>query len=115
MVRSEPFSLRGPYISTRSFRGATKWIGGHGTTLGGVVIDSGMFIYPDHYKLQIDAPLVTGNFDWAKSGKFPSFTTSTEEYRNLIYTETFGRAAYGVKLRIEVCYANLNSVDCVSL
>lgn len=43
---------------------ATKWIGGHGTTLGGVVIDS-------------------GKFDWAASGKFPDFTEPSEGYHGL--------------------------------
>jgi len=62
---------------------ATKWIGGHGTTIAGVVVDS-------------------GNFDWAKSGKFPAFTTPSEGYHGLIYSQTFGKLAYGIKLRIEL-------------
>jgi len=45
---------------------------------------------------------VTGNFDWAKSGKFSSFTTPAEGYHGLIYSEVFPKAAYGIKLRIEV-------------
>lgn len=61
---------------------ATKWIGGHGTTIGGVVIDS-------------------GKFDWTR-GKFPSFTTPSEGYHGLIFSETFGSVAFAVKLRVEL-------------
>ncbi|KAG9312557.1 O-acetylhomoserine ami [Chiua virens] len=62
---------------------ATKWIGGHGTTIAGVVIDS-------------------GKFDWSKSGKFPSFTSPSEGYHGLVFTETFGSVAFAVKLRVEL-------------
>ncbi|KAG5649571.1 hypothetical protein H0H81_003049, partial [Sphagnurus paluster] len=62
---------------------ATKWIGGHGTTIAGVIVDS-------------------GKFDWAKSGKFPSFTSPAEGYHGLVFTETFGKVAYAVKLRTEL-------------
>ncbi|KAI6127095.1 Cys/Met metabolism PLP-dependent enzyme-domain-containing protein [Pisolithus sp. B1] len=49
---------------------ATKWIGGHGTTIAGVVIDS-------------------GKFDWTRSGKFPSFTEPSEGYHGLVFSETY--------------------------
>jgi len=62
---------------------ATKWIGGHGTTIAGVVIDS-------------------GKFDWTRSGKFPSFTSPSEGYHGLIFSETFGSVAFAVKLRVEL-------------
>ncbi|KAG9312558.1 Cys/Met metabolism PLP-dependent enzyme-domain-containing protein [Chiua virens] len=62
---------------------ATKWIGGHGTTIAGVVIDS-------------------GKFDWARSGKFPSFTSPSEGYHGLIFSETFGSVAFSVKFRVEL-------------
>ncbi|KAF9242824.1 Cys/Met metabolism PLP-dependent enzyme-domain-containing protein [Melanogaster broomeanus] len=62
---------------------ATKWIGGHGTTIAGVVIDS-------------------GKFDWTRSGKFPSFTSPSEGYHGLIFSDTFGATAYAVKLRVEL-------------
>ncbi|KAG6373535.1 O-acetylhomoserine ami [Boletus reticuloceps] len=62
---------------------ATKWIGGHGTTIAGVVIDS-------------------GKFDWTRSGKFPSFTSPSESYHGLIFSETFGSIAFAVKLRVEL-------------
>ncbi|KAG8792026.1 Homocysteine synthase [Ceratobasidium sp. 428] len=62
---------------------ATKWIGGHGTTIAGVVVDS-------------------GKFDWAASGRFPSFTEPSEGYHGLKFSETFGPVAFAVKLRIEI-------------
>ncbi|KAG8844042.1 Homocysteine synthase [Tulasnella sp. 330] len=62
---------------------ATKWIGGHGTTIGGVVIDS-------------------GKFDWTRSGKFPGFTEPSEGYHGMKFSETFGPIAYIIKLRVEI-------------
>jgi O-acetylhomoserine/O-acetylserine sulfhydrylase len=70
------------YISVHS---ATKWIGGHGTTIAGVIVDS-------------------GKFDWTKSGKFPGFTTPAEGYHGLVFSEAFGPVAFAVKLRTEVMY-----------
>ncbi|KAI0919851.1 hypothetical protein AcW1_003004 [Taiwanofungus camphoratus] len=62
---------------------ATKWIGGHGTTIAGVVIDS-------------------GKFNWARSGRFPSFTEPSEGYHGLKFSETFGPIAFAIKARVEV-------------
>ncbi|KAG9043973.1 Homocysteine synthase [Tulasnella sp. UAMH 9824] len=59
---------------------ATKWIAGHGTTIAGVVIDS-------------------GKFDWT-SGKFPAFTEPSEGFHGLKFSETFGPLAFATKLRI---------------
>jgi O-acetylhomoserine (thiol)-lyase len=50
---------------------ATKWIGGHGNSIGGVIIDS-------------------GKFDWAKSGKFPFFTQPSPGYHGLVFNDVFG-------------------------
>ncbi|KAF8530072.1 O-acetylhomoserine ami [Hysterangium stoloniferum] len=61
---------------------ATKWIGGHGQTIAGVVVDA-------------------GKFDWT-SGRFPSFTEPAEGYHGLKFSETFGAVAFAVKLRIEI-------------
>ncbi|KAF8127177.1 Cys/Met metabolism PLP-dependent enzyme-domain-containing protein [Boletus edulis] len=61
---------------------ATKWIGGHGNTIAGVVIDS-------------------GKFDWTRSGKFPSFTSPSEGYHGLLFSQTFGPVAFAMKLRVE--------------
>ncbi|KAG9032417.1 Homocysteine synthase, partial [Tulasnella sp. JGI-2019a] len=62
---------------------ATKWIGGHGTTIGGVVVDS-------------------GKFDWTKSGRFPGFTEPSEGYHGMKFSESFGPIAYIIKLRVEI-------------
>ncbi|KAJ5655650.1 hypothetical protein N7507_007600 [Penicillium longicatenatum] len=63
---------------------ATKWIGGHGTTIGGVVIDS-------------------GKFDWGKhSVRFPQFVEPSEGYHGLKFWETFGAAAYAIRVRVEI-------------
>jgi len=62
---------------------ATKFIGGHGTSIGGVIVDS-------------------GKFDWACSGKFPGLTEPDPSYHNIRYTETFGTAAYIVKVRVQL-------------
>ncbi len=62
---------------------ATKFIGGHGTTLGGVIVDG-------------------GNFDWASSGKFPDFTTPDKSYNGLVYSEAFGNLAFILKARVQL-------------
>ncbi|KAH0835646.1 Cys/Met metabolism PLP-dependent enzyme-domain-containing protein [Lanmaoa asiatica] len=78
---------------------ATKWIGGHGTTIAGVVIDSGTMTAAQ----ALDCHLIslTGKFDWTRSGKFPSFTAPSEGYHGLNFSQTFGPAAFAVKLRAE--------------
>lgn len=62
---------------------ATKFIGGHGTSIGGVVVDG-------------------GNFDWAASGKFPEFTTPDRSYNGIIYSQAFGNLAYIIKMRVQL-------------
>jgi len=62
---------------------ATKWIGGHGTTIGGVIVDS-------------------GKFDWTRSRKFPGFTEPSEGYHGMKYSETFGAIAFAIKVRTEI-------------
>ena len=59
---------------------ATKFIGGHGTVMGGVVVDS-------------------GNFDWAKSGKFPGLSQPNPSYHGVVFTDAVGELAYIIKLR----------------
>ena len=61
---------------------ATKYIGGHGTTLGGIVIEK-------------------GDFDWM-NGKFPTLSEPDETYNGLIFAETFGEAAFTTRLRTVV-------------
>ena len=59
---------------------ATKFIGGHGTSLGGVIVDS-------------------GRFDWAASGKFPQLSEPDPSYHGERFTEAAGAAAYAVRIR----------------
>ncbi len=59
---------------------ATKFIGGHGTSLGGVIVDS-------------------GKFDWAASGKFPQLTEPDPGYHGVRFIEAFGPAAYIARVR----------------
>jgi len=61
---------------------ATKYLGGHGTTLGGVIVES-------------------GKFDWG-NGKFPEFTTPSPGYHGVIFHETFGDFGYTMKARMEI-------------
>ncbi|HPB06450.1 MAG TPA: aminotransferase class I/II-fold pyridoxal phosphate-dependent enzyme, partial [Prolixibacteraceae bacterium] len=66
---------------------ATKWIGGHGTSLGGIVIDG-------------------GNYNWG-NGKFPQFTEPSEGYHGLVFWDVFGtegpfgNIAFAIRLRVE--------------
>ncbi|KAJ7050314.1 Cys/Met metabolism PLP-dependent enzyme-domain-containing protein [Mycena amicta] len=62
---------------------ATKWIGGHGTTIGGVVVDG-------------------GKFDYVASNKFPAFTEPAEGYHGLVFAEAFGSSAFAVRVRVEM-------------
>ena len=59
---------------------ATKFIGGHGTTIGGVIVDS-------------------GKFDWEGSGKFPSLTEPNPSYHGISFTKAVGPAAFVTKIR----------------
>ena len=66
---------------------ATKWIGGHGTSIGGIIVDS-------------------GNFDW-RNGRFPSFTEPSPSYHGLVFADTFGpdgpfgNIAFAIRARVE--------------
>ena len=60
---------------------ATKWIGGHGTSIGGLIVDA-------------------GRFDWS-SGKFPVFTEPSPGYHGLRFHETFGNQAFIIRARVE--------------
>lgn len=61
---------------------ATKWIGGHGVAIGGVLVDS-------------------GKFDWEASGKFPTLTEPYAGYHGLDFAEEFGPAAFAMRARAE--------------
>ncbi|MBC8076679.1 MAG: O-acetylhomoserine aminocarboxypropyltransferase/cysteine synthase [Chloroflexales bacterium] len=60
---------------------ATKYIGGHGTSIGGLLVDS-------------------GKFDWTQ-GRFPEFTSPDPSYHGLVYTQAFGPLAYILKARVQ--------------
>jgi O-acetylhomoserine (thiol)-lyase len=65
---------------------ATKWIGGHGTAIGGVVVDA-------------------GKFDWTSDtsrARFPEFTSPDPSYHGLVYSEAFGPAAFIIKMRVQL-------------
>ena len=59
----------------------TKYIGGHGTCIGGAIVDS-------------------GKFDWAASGRFPVMTTPDPSYHGVVYTEAMGEAAFIGRCRV---------------
>jgi O-acetylhomoserine (thiol)-lyase len=73
----------------------TKFIGGHGTSIGGIIVDG-------------------GNFDWAGSGRFPNFTTPDPSYHDLVYA-SLGAPAFILKTRVQTlrdigaCQSPLNS------
>jgi len=62
---------------------STKFIGGHGTSIGGLLVDG-------------------GNFDWAASGKFPDFTEPDASYHGVRYVASFGNLAYIIKARVQL-------------
>ncbi len=79
-----PYLLRprdfGADIVTHSL---TKFIGGHGTTIGGIIVDG-------------------GRFDWAASGKFPDLTEPDPSYHGVRYVAAFGEMAYAIKARVQM-------------
>lgn len=88
-----PFVVDGTFTPPSIFRAfdhgvdilihsATKYLGGHGNALGGIIVDA-------------------GTFDWA-NGKFPSFTQPQDAYHGLVYTEAFGNLAFLIKARAHV-------------
>lgn len=75
------------YGANISVHSATKYIGGHGTSIGGLIVDG-------------------GNFDWSKSGKFPDFTTPDPAYSGFVHWDRWGNypglgnIAYIIKVRL---------------
>ena len=83
-------TLATPYLCRPLEHGAdivvhslTKFIGGHGTSIGGAIIDG-------------------GKFDWAASGRFPMFTEADPSYHGLKYAEALGPLAYVLKARVQL-------------
>ncbi len=85
-----------PYLARPFEHGAavvveslTKWIGGHGTSIGGIIVDG-------------------GNFDWGASGRFPQFTEPDPSYHGLKFWETFGdfpdlgNVAFAIRARVQL-------------
>jgi len=62
---------------------ATKFIGGHGTSIGGIIVDS-------------------GKFDWKASGKFPGITEPDPSYHGVVYADAVGPIAYIIKARVQL-------------
>lgn len=62
---------------------ATKYIDGHATSLGGVIVDG-------------------GNFDWKAAGKYPDLTEPDPSYHGMVFTDSFGPAAYILKARVHI-------------
>ena len=63
---------------------ATKWIGGHGTTIAGVIVDS-------------------GKFDWGRhAARFPQFNDPAEGYHGLRFYDTFGPITFAIRVRVEI-------------
>ncbi|WP_240420704.1 homocysteine synthase [Paenibacillus periandrae] len=62
---------------------ATKFIGGHGTSIGGIIVDS-------------------GKFDWTANDKFPGLTQPDPSYHGLVYTDALGPLAYIIKARVQL-------------
>ena len=61
----------------------TKYMDGHATVVGGCIVDS-------------------GNFDWSVGGRYPELTTPDDSYHGVVYTESFGKAAYVTKARVQM-------------
>ena len=83
-------TLATPYLCRPIEHGAdivlhslTKFLGGHGTSIGGIIVDS-------------------GNFDWKASGKFPGLTTPDPSYHGLVYTDAVGPLSYMIKCRVQM-------------
>jgi len=81
-------TLATPYLCRPIEHGAnivvhslTKFMGGHGNSMGGVVVDG-------------------GNFDWAKSGRYPFLTEPRPEYQGMVFYETFGNFAFAIACRV---------------
>ncbi len=78
-VLCRPFEF-GCDIVTHS---TTKYMDGHATVVGGCIVDS-------------------GKFDWSVGGRYPELTTPDESYHGVVYTESFGAAAYITKARVQM-------------
>lgn len=78
-INCRPFEF-GVDIVTHS---TTKYMEGHASTIGGVIVDS-------------------GNFDWTQNDKYPGLTTPDDSYHGIVYTDTFGKGAYITKATVQL-------------
>ncbi len=78
-VNCRPFEFGADIV----IHSTTKYMDGHATSVGGVVVDS-------------------GNFDWTQNDKFPGLTTPDDSYHGIIYTEKFGKGAYITKAVVQL-------------
>lgn len=81
---TSPYKLRPiEYGADIVVHSATKFIGGHGVAMGGLIIDG-------------------GNFDWAQNDKFPGLAKPNPSYHGIVFTEAVGRAAFVTKIRATI-------------
>lgn len=80
---------------------ATKFLGGHGTSIGGLIVDSGKFNWVTGSRIQDNDPSTYSN-NSVSSGKFPDLTEPDPSYHGVIYTEAFKELAYIIKVRIQL-------------
>lgn len=81
---TSPYKLRPiEYGADIVVHSATKFIGGHGVAMGGVIIDG-------------------GNFDWAANDKFPGLSKPNPSYHGVVFTDAVGRAAFVTKIRTTI-------------
>lgn len=78
-VNCRPFEFGADIV----IHSTTKYMDGHATSVGGVVVDS-------------------GNFDWTQNDKFPGLTTPDDSYHGITYTESFGKGAYIMKAVVQL-------------
>ena len=79
-----PYKLRPiEYGADIVVHSATKFIGGHGVAMGGVIVDG-------------------GNFDWAANDKFPGLSKPNPSYHGIVFTDAVGRAAFVTKIRATI-------------
>ena len=78
-INCRPFEFGVDIVS----HSTTKYMEGHASTIGGVVVDS-------------------GNFDWTQNDKFPGLTTPDDSYHGIVYTDTFGKGAYITKATVQL-------------
>lgn len=81
---TSPYKLRPiEYGADIVVHSATKFIGGHGVAMGGVIVDG-------------------GNFDWAANDKFPGLSRPNPSYHGVVFTDAVGRAAFVTKIRTTI-------------